>query len=130
MLDPSQDATPERGIGRSTATRRSSLRTAASTGTLTPSISFLSHALNHMSTFITLQNTLDPPSPVTDFEDPNFDLTCPLSPTSFLKGAFMCSHSNSMASSKSDLPSEFSQFGMTVNVTVSFIQASLASAHG
>ncbi|KAJ7723485.1 hypothetical protein DFH07DRAFT_783527 [Mycena maculata] len=81
-----------------------------------------------MASTVTLQNALDLPSPVTlHFEDSNFALDCPYSPTSSLKGVFVHSRPNSMLASEIDLPSEFGQFGMTGNTTVPFIQAPPAS---
>ncbi|KAJ7484799.1 hypothetical protein B0H11DRAFT_2231479 [Mycena galericulata] len=75
-----------------------------------------------MSTVTTFENTIDVP-PALNFEESDFDLNCPYSPTSSLKGVFVRSRPNSMAISESDLPSEFEQFGMTVNATVPFLEA-------
>ncbi|KAJ7488304.1 hypothetical protein FB451DRAFT_1391249 [Mycena latifolia] len=84
-----------------------------------------------MSTVVTLQNALDLPSPVTlHFDDPDFELDCPHSPTSSLKGVFVRSRPNSMDLSDSDAPallSHFEEFGMTGNTRVPFIHAPPAS---
>ncbi|KAJ7769447.1 hypothetical protein B0H16DRAFT_1452634 [Mycena metata] len=75
-------------------------------------------------TTVTLRNAQDLPSPVTlYFEDRNLDLESPHSPTSSLKGVFVRSRPSSMDFSDHDLPSDFSQFGMTGNTLVPFIQA-------
>ncbi|KAJ7888319.1 hypothetical protein B0H14DRAFT_3127291 [Mycena olivaceomarginata] len=77
-----------------------------------------------MSTVVTLQNALDLPSPVTlHFENADFDIGCPYSPTSSLKGVLVRSRPSSMEITGDDLPSEFGQFGMTGNVRVPFLQA-------
>ncbi|KAJ7121543.1 hypothetical protein C8R44DRAFT_736335 [Mycena epipterygia] len=83
---------------------------------------------------LTLQNAADLPSPVTlHFDDPNtFNLRCPHSPTSSLKGVFVRSRPSSMDLSElADLPSEFGQFGMTGNTRarVPFLHASPAPMH-
>ncbi|KAJ6576080.1 hypothetical protein DFH09DRAFT_1361687 [Mycena vulgaris] len=77
-----------------------------------------------MSTVATLQNAFDLPSPVTlHFDDPDFALTCPHSPTSSLKGVFVRSRPNSMdISDPTELMSEFAQFGMTGNTHVPVMQ--------
>ncbi|KAJ7676179.1 hypothetical protein B0H17DRAFT_1207449 [Mycena rosella] len=84
-----------------------------------------------MSAVLTLQNALDLPSPVTlHFEHPDFELDCPHSPTSSLKGVFVRSRPSSMDFSSADAPdllSQFQQFGMTGNTQVPFIQAPPAS---
>ncbi|KAJ7031744.1 hypothetical protein C8F04DRAFT_1262604 [Mycena alexandri] len=81
-------------------------------------------------TTVTLRNAQDLPSPVTlYFEDRNLDLEFPHSPTSSLKGVFVRSRPSSMDFSDHDLPSDFSQFGMTSNTIVPLIQAPPAS-HG
>ncbi|KAF7343838.1 hypothetical protein MSAN_01965000 [Mycena sanguinolenta] len=75
-------------------------------------------------TTLTLQNAFDLPSPVTlHFEDSEFDINCPYSPTSSLKGVLIRSRPSSMEISERDLPAEFGQFGMTSNIHVPFIQA-------
>ncbi|KAJ6517447.1 hypothetical protein C8R47DRAFT_1255043 [Mycena vitilis] len=85
-----------------------------------------------MSTTVTLQNADDLPSPVTlHFDDPDFELDCPHSPTSSLRGVFVRSRPSSMDYSAGEVPldldSAFAQYGLTGNNTrVPLIQAAPA----